>query len=105
MEDTPLSELPVAVHMRSTSTRIMITIVTSCSASVTTASYFKTNDPIFELASEIDEDITTEDALDIDSDLGDSDVKGDEFELHMNENETEYYVEEYAITGEGNVEK
>ena len=51
---------------------------------------------------EIDENITTEDALDIDSDGGDSNIKGDEFELHINSNETDYSIEEYSITGEGN---
>ena len=49
--------------------------------------------------------IATEDALDIDGDGGDSDVEGDEFELHMNANETEYSVEDDAITGEGNLER
>ena len=84
MEDTPLSELPVVVHVRRSSTRSMITLVTSSAASVTTASYCRKNNIIFELASEIDEDIVTEDALDIDGNGGDSDVKEDEFELHMN---------------------
>ena len=56
------------------------------------SSYRITNDPIFGLASEIDEDISTEDALDIDGDGGDSDVRGDEFELHTNKNETEYSI-------------
>ena len=74
MEDTPLSELPVAVHMRSTSTRIMIALVTSSVTSATTASYCRTNDPILGLASEIDEYIAAEDALDIEGDEGDSDV-------------------------------
>ena len=57
------------------------------------------------MASEVYEDISTEYALDIDGDGGDSNDEGYEFELHMNENETEYSIEEYAITGEGNVEK
>ena len=57
------------------------------------------------MESEIDEDIATGDALDIDGDGGDSDVRGDEFELHMNANETEYPIEEYSIIGEWNVEK
>ena len=57
------------------------------------------------MASEIDEDISTEDALDIDGDGGDSNIEGDEFELHVNTNETEYSIEEYAITGEDNVER
>ena len=56
------------------------------------------------MASDIDEYISTEDALEIDGDGGDSDVNGDEFKLHMNVNETEYPVLDYAITGEGNVE-
>ena len=55
------------------------------------------------MASEIDGDIATEYALDIDGDGGDSDVKGDECELHMNANETECSIEEDSITGEGNV--
>ena len=66
----------------------MSTLVTSSAASATTSSYCRTNDPIFGLASEIDEDIATEDALDIDGDGEDSDAEGDDFELHMNENET-----------------
>ena len=45
--------------------------------------------PFFGLASGIDEDISTEDALDIDGNGGDSYVKGDEFKFHMNENEIE----------------
>ena len=74
MEDTPLSELPVAVHMRRTSTRSVSTLGTSSAASATISSYCRTNDPIFGLTSKIDEDIATEDALDIDGDGGDSDV-------------------------------
>ena len=88
MEDIPLSGLPVAVHMRRTSTQSMIKLVTSSAASATTAFYCRRKYPIFVLASEIDEDISTEDALDIDDDGGDSDVEGYEFELHMNTNET-----------------
>ena len=57
------------------------------------------------MASDIDEYISTEDALDIDGGGGDRDVKGDEFELHMNENETEYYIEDYSVTGEDNVDR
>ena len=105
MEDTPLSELPLVVHMRRTRTRSMSSLGTSSAALATTSSYFRTNDTIFELASEIDEDIATEDALDIDGDGGDSDVEEDESELHMNANENEYSVEDDAITGEENVEK
>ena len=63
------------------------------------------NDPIFGLSSEIDEDIATEDALDIDGDGVDSDVKGDEFEWHMNANKTEYSIKEYYVTVEGNLKK
>ena len=92
MEDTPLSELPVVVHVRRSSTRSMITLVTSSTASYKSSSYCRKNDPIFGLESEIDEDIATEDALDINGDGGYSDVEADEFELHMNENETEYYI-------------
>ena len=105
MEDALLSELPVAVHMRRTSTQSMSTLGTLSVALATTASYCRKNDPIFGLASEIDEDIATEDALDINGDGGYSDVEADEFELHMNENETEYSMEEDVITGEGNMEK
>ena len=105
MEDTPLSELPVGVHMMSTSTRIMSTFGTSSATSATISYYCRTNDLIFGLESEIDEDISTEDALDINGDVGESDVEGDEFELQMNANETEYSIEEDSITGEGNVEK
>ena len=57
------------------------------------------------MASEIDEGIATEDATDIDGDGRDSNVEGDEFELHMNENETEYYIEDYSVTGEDNVDR
>ena len=92
MEDTPFSGLPVAIHMRRTRTHIASTLGTPPSALATTSSYRITNDPIFGLASEIDEDISTEDALDIDGDGGDSDVRGDEFELHTNKNETEYSI-------------
>ena len=63
------------------------------------------DDPIFELASEIGEDITTEDEMDINGDGGDSNVKGDYFYLDMNANETEYSVEGDAITGEVNLDK
>ena len=42
------------------------------------------------MESEIDEDIATEDALDIDGEWGDINAEGDEFELHMNANENEY---------------
>ena len=69
----------MAVHIMNTSTWSMSTLGTSSSASATTASYFKINDPIFGLASKIDEDISTKDSLDIDGDVGDSDVKGDFF--------------------------
>ena len=92
MENTPFSELPVAVYMRGIGTRSMSTLGASSNASYTTASNCRTNDPIFVLASEIDEDITTEYALEIYGDGGDSDVKRDEFELHMNSNENEYSI-------------
>ena len=69
-----------------TRTRIKSTLGTSSTASATTASYFRTNDPIFGLASEIDEDTVTEDALDIDGDEKDINFEGDKFELHMNAN-------------------
>ena len=105
MEDPPLSSLPVDVHIRMISTWIMSTLGTPSNASAETSYYCRTNDPISGLASEIDEDIATEDALDIDGDGGDSDVEGDEFELHMNTNETAYSIEEYTITGEGSVDK
>ena len=95
MEDKPLSELPVAVNMRRVTTRSMSTLGTSSYTSDTTSSYWRTNDPIFWLVSEIDEAIANEDAMDIDSDGGDRDVKGDEIELHMNANETEYSIDEY----------
>ena len=91
--------------MRRTITRSVSTLGTSSAALSTTVSYCITNDPIFGLASEIDKDIDNEDALDIDGDGVDSNVEGDEFELHMNSNETEYSIEEYSITGEGNVQK
>ena len=51
---------------------------------------FQKSFPIFGLESEIDEDITTDDALEIDGDGGDRYIEGDEFELHMNANETGY---------------
>ena len=105
MESTPLSELLVAVHVRRSSTHIMNTLGTSSAASVTTSLYCRTNDTIFELESDIDEYVATEDALDIDGYGGDRNAEGDEFELHTNSNETEYSVEDDAITGEGNVEK
>ena len=89
MEDTPLSELSVAIHVRRTSPRSMSTLGTRPAASATTASYCRTNDTIFELASEIDEDIFTEDALDIDGDGGDKNAEVYEFEFHINANETE----------------
>ena len=92
MEDTPLSELPVAVYLSRTSTQIMSTLGTSPAASSTTVSFCRTNDPIFGLTSEIDEGIATEYALDINGGGGDSDVKGDEFELYINANETEYSI-------------
>ena len=57
------------------------------------------------MASEIDEYIATEDALYIYGDGGDSDVKGDDFKFNINANETEYFVEDYEITGERNLEK
>ena len=88
MEDTPLSELTVVVYMRSTRTRSMIKFGTSYAASATTASYCRENDPISGLVNEIDEEISTEDILDINGDGGDRDIKGDEFDLHMNANET-----------------
>ena len=83
----------------------MRTLGKSHTTSFTTESYFRTNYTIFEYSSQIDEDIATEDALDINGDEGDSDVKVDEFQLHMNANETEYSVEDDAITCEENVEK
>ena len=43
--------------------------------------------------------------MDIDGDGRDSNVEEYEFEFHMNANETEYSIEEDAITGEVNVEK
>ena len=69
----------------------MIKLGASSTASITTAPSCRTSgyDTIFELVSNIDEDIATEDALKIDGDGGDSDVEGDEFQLHMNANETE----------------
>ena len=76
MEDTQFSELTVDVHMRINGTRIMITIGTQPAASATTSSYCITNDPIFGLESEIDEDIATDDALDIYRDGGYIDVEG-----------------------------
>ena len=78
--------------MRRTSTRSLSTLGASSAASIATAPSCRTS---------------TEDTLDIDGDRGDSDVdvEGDEFELHMNANETEYYIEDDAITGEGNVER
>ena len=79
MEDTPFSGLPVAIHTRRTSTRIMSTFGTSSVYSATKSSYCRTNDPIFGLVIEIDEDIATEYALDIDGDGRDIDVEGDEF--------------------------
>ena len=84
MEDTPLSELPVVVHVRRSSTWSMITLGTSYAASVTTVSYCRTNDTIFGLVSEIDEDTATEDELDIDGGGGDSNIEGDYFEFHIN---------------------
>ena len=72
--------------MRSISTGRTSKIGTSSAASAKTASYFIKNGPIFGFASEIDEYIATEDALDIYGDGGDSNVEGDEFELHMNAN-------------------
>ena len=75
MEDTPLSELPVAVHMKRTSAWRMSTLGTSSSASATTASCCRTNDPIFVLASNIDEYIATKYALNIYGDGGDRYVK------------------------------
>ena len=54
------------------------------------------------MASGIDKYIATEDALDIDDDGGDINVEEGEFDLHMNAHETEYSVEDDAITGEGN---
>ena len=77
MEDTPLSELPVVVHIRRTSTWSRSTLGTPSATSVTTASYCRTNDHIFGLASEIDKDVSTEDAPDIYGDGGDSDIEGD----------------------------
>ena len=91
--------------MSRTSTSGIIKFGTSSIYSATTASYCRTNDPIFGLASEIDEDIATEDALDINGDGGDRNVKGDEFELHMNANGSECSIEEDFIPCEGNVEK
>ena len=64
----------------------MSTLGTSSANSVTTASYCRTNDTIFILASDIDEDIANEDAMEIYGDGGDRDVKGDKFELNMNMN-------------------
>ena len=54
----------------------MSTLGTSSAASETTSSYFRTNYPIFGLAIEIDEDIATEDTLEINGDGGYSYVKG-----------------------------
>ena len=83
----------------------MIILGSSSAASVTTPQFFRTSgyDTIFELASDIDEEISTKDALVIYGDGEDSDVEGDEFELHMNANETEYSVEDDSIKSEGNV--
>ena len=77
MVDTLFSELQEAIHVMMSSTWIMITLGTSSVASVITESNWITNDTIFELASEIDEDISTEYALDVDGDGGDSDVEVD----------------------------
>ena len=60
--------------MRRTITGSVSTLGKSSNASATTSSYCRTNDPIFVLASEIDEDITTEYALDIDVGGGDNHV-------------------------------
>ena len=54
--------------------------------------FCRTNDLILELESEIDEEIATKNALEIDGDGGDSNVEGDEFQLHINANKTEYQM-------------
>ena len=89
-----MTELPAAVHVRRTSTWSVITLGSSSADSVTTSYYCRTSgsDTIFEFSGDIDEYIITQDALEIDCDGGDSDVKIYEFELHINANETEYYV-------------
>ena len=91
MEDTPLPELPVAVHVRRTSTWSVSTLGASPATSITTSSSCRTSgyDTTLELASDTDEDIGTEYALDINGDERDSDVKGYEFGFHMNANENE----------------
>ena len=65
----------------------MSTLGASSIASVTTASYCRTNYTIFELSSVIDEDIATEYALDIYGNGWYIDVEGYDFELHINVNE------------------
>ena len=67
----------------------MITLGTSSASSVTTASYFRTNDTVFELKSDIGEYIATEDKLDINYGGGKIYVEGCEFEFHMNANGNE----------------
>ena len=62
--------------MRKTSTWRMSTLGKFSSTSVITASYYRTNDTIFKLASKIDEDIATEDALNIYDDGGDINAEG-----------------------------
>ena len=57
------------------------------------------------MVSEIKEDIATEGAMDINVGREDRNFEGDEFELHMNTNETENSKEDDAITVEGNMER
>ena len=52
----------------------MIKFGTSYAASSTTESYCRENDPIFGLVNEIDEEISTEDILDINGDGEDIDA-------------------------------
>ena len=77
MEDTSFSELPVDVYIWRTSAKSIGKFGTSSISSATTESYCRTTDPIFGLASEIEKNVATENALDINGDGGDSGVKGD----------------------------
>ena len=94
MEDTLLLEFTTDVNSRITSTWSVGTLWASSIASVTAVSYCRTSgsDTIFELEIEIDEEISTDDAQYIDYDWLDRNVKGDEFEFHMNSNVTEYSI-------------
>ena len=57
----------------------MSTLGNSSAASVTTASYYRANETIFELTIDIDKYIATEDALDINGDERYRNVEGDGF--------------------------